>query len=89
MEDKIAEMIYNRLLGHTLLEIQAYDVDDLFEEGGRCDGLYQEIYEANLRLCQRLGVEEDRDVQTIIDAFWEITKLVGEKMYHHGLLAGK
>lgn len=89
MEDKIAEMVYNRLLGHTLLESRAYEVENLFEEGSRCDGLYQEIYEANLRLCQRLGVEEDRDVQTIIDSFWEITKLVGEKMYRYGQLAGK
>ena len=89
MEDKIAEMVYNRLLGHSLLETKAYAVEDLFEDGSRCDALYQDIYDANLRLCQRLGVEEDRDVQTIIDSFWEITKLVGEKMYRHGQLTGK
>lgn len=89
MEDKIAEMVYNRLLGHSLLETQAYRVESLFEEGSRCDMLYQDIYDANLRLCQRLGVEEDRDVQTIIDSFWEITKLVGEQMYRHGQNSGK
>ena len=89
MEDKIAEMVYNRLLGHNLMETEVYQVENLFEEGSRCDELYQEIYEANLRLCQRLGVEEDRDIQTIIDAFWEINRLVGEKMYRHGQLNGK
>lgn len=89
MEDKIAEMIYDRLLGHNLLEADAYRVDNLFEEGSPCDGLYQEIYDANLRICQKLGVEEDRDVQTIIDSFWEITKLVGEQMYRHGQQTGK
>lgn len=89
MEDKIAEMVYNRLLGHTLLETQAYRVENLFEEGSRCDALYQDIYDANRRLCQRLGVEEDRDIQIIIDSFWEITKLVGEQMYRQGQLPGK
>ena len=89
MEDKIAEMVYNRLLGHTLLETQAYHVENLFEEGSHCDALYQDIYDANRRICQRLGVEEDRDIQTIIDSFWEITKLVGEQMYRHGQLSGK
>lgn len=89
MEDKIAEMVYDRLLGHSLLSTDAYRVENLFEEGSRCDELYQQIYEANLRLCQRLGAEEDRDVQEIIDAFWEITRLVGEKMYHYGKLLEK
>ena len=89
MEDKIAEMVYDRLLGHNLLTVDAHGVENLFEDGSRCDELYQEIYEANLRICQRLGVEEDRDVQEIIDAFWEITRLVGEKMYHYGKLSGK
>ena len=89
MEDKIAEMIYDRLLGHNLLETDAYRVENLFEEGSRCDALYQDIYEANLRICHRLGVEEDRDVQTLIDSFWEITRLVGERMYRHGQQTGK
>ena len=89
MEDKIAEMVYDRLLGHNLLETDAYHVENLFAEGASGDALYQDIYDANLRLCKRLGVEEDRDIQIIIDSFWEITKLVGEKMYRHGQLIGK
>ena len=34
MEDKIAEMVYNRLLGHTLLETQAYHVENLLSKTG-------------------------------------------------------
>lgn len=84
MEDKIAQAVYDRLLGHLALQRSGFDVEDLFAEGAPGDRLYEQIYQANLRLCEKLGVQEDADLQSIIDNFWMITALVGEKMYQYG-----
>lgn len=84
MEDKIAQAVYDRLLGHLALQMGTLEVEDLFADGAQGDQLYEQIYEANLRLCQKLGVQEDGDVQCIIDRFWDITALVGEKMFEYG-----
>lgn len=84
MEDKIAQAVYDRLLGHLALQTGGFEVEDLFADGALGDQLYEQIYEANLHLCQKLGVEEDEDLQSIIDHFWDITALVGEKMFQYG-----
>lgn len=84
MEDKIAQAVYDRLLGHLVLQMGTLDVEDLFADGAPGDVLYEQIYEANLRLCQKLGVQEDEDLQSIIDHFWDLNALIGEKMFHYG-----
>ena len=37
-------------------------VENEFSEGSFCEAMYEKVYHANCRLCERLGVEEDRDV---------------------------
>ena len=86
MEYKPAQLIYNRLMGYEEQTILELPVENLFAEGSRGDGLYEEIYAANLRLCQRLGVEEDRDIQLILDRCDQITRLVAEKMFHYAAI---
>lgn len=46
--------------------------------------LYSRVYDANVRLCERLGVEEDTDVNIIIDSMNEITRILVMKMYDYG-----
>ncbi len=84
MEDKIAQAVYDRLLGNLAMQAGGPEVEDLFADGAQGDVLYEQIYQANLRLCEKLGVEEDADIQCIIDQFWAITALVGEKMFQYG-----
>lgn len=83
MGNKNAQMVYNQLMGYDEQQCPMLPVENLFAEGATCDTLYEEIYAANLRLCQRLGVEEDRDVQLILDRFEQINRLVAEKMFHY------
>lgn len=59
-------------------------VTNEFEEGGACAGLYQEIYDAKRRICKKLGVEEDSDVELIIRNLLEIGEHQSMKMYDYG-----
>lgn len=83
MGNKNAQMVYNQLMGYDERQHPMLPVENLFAEGAPCDALYEEIYAANLRLCQRLGVEEDGDVQLILDRFEQINRLVAEKMFYY------
>lgn len=60
-------------------------VKDEFAEDGFCSRHYKEVYDANRRICGRLGVEEDKDVETIITGLLEIGKYQCFKMYDYGM----
>jgi hypothetical protein len=47
--------------------------------------LYQEVYDANRRLCSRLGVDEDRDIENLISNMQEIAKILAMKMFDYGM----
>ena len=64
---KRVEWIYETMIGEAVSECPG--VADEFAPGAMCDRLYGEIYEANKRLCERLGVEDDEDVEIIINHF--------------------
>ena len=55
-------------------------VKNEFAEGESCMEAYRCVYEANRRICERLGVDEDSDVELIIDSMFDITHIVAEKM---------
>ena len=88
MENKLAQLIYNRLMGYEDRPIPELPVENLFAQGAPCDELYEEIYAANLRLCRRLGVEEDGDIQVILDRCDQINRLVAERMFFHASRLG-
>ena len=49
-------------------------VENEYEEGKVCGVLYREVYYANRRVCEKLGVEEDSDVEIIIRNLLEIAE---------------
>ncbi len=61
-------------------------VENEFSEGSFCEEMYEKVYHANCRLCERLGVEEDRDVESIIGNLIDIGKHLAMKMYDYGAL---
>ena len=79
----IADAIYDLLMGETEI-IGNTQVENMFTEGQPCDELYNQVYEANLRLCERLGVQEDADIELIIDCLMRISRILGQKMFHYG-----
>ena len=85
---KLVENVYEAVLGAYADEadyvIQNVRIQNEFEEGKPCSEAYKRVYAANRRLCERLGVDEDPDVEMIIDSMFEITRTVGEKMFEYG-----
>ena len=80
-----AENVYNTLTDQLDEPYQIPGVENAFAEGALCSRLYAEIYQANIRLCERLGQEEaDPDVELIINNFLELSKYLCLKMYHYG-----
>lgn len=90
---KLVENVYEAVCGEYADEadyvIQNVRIQNEFEEGKTCCEAYKRVYYANRRLCERLGVDEDPDVEMIIDSMFEITRTVGEKMFEYGAVYEK
>lgn len=77
-----AESIYETLLGERLDPCPG--IANAFSEGSHCAELYEEIYLANQRLCDRLATQEDPDVELLINNFFEIMHDVSIRMFRYG-----
>ena len=90
---KLVENVYEAVLGVYADEgdyvIQNVRIQNEFEERKPCSEAYKQVYDANRRLCERLGVDEDPDVEMIIDSMFEIMRTVGEKMFEYGAMCKK
>ena len=60
-----AAHIYETVLGERLDPYSG--IANAFAEGSRCAKLYEEIFLAKQRLCDRLATQEDPDVERLID----------------------
>lgn len=85
-EDK--QTIYELINGsRNLDEYPVKESDSVvneFEVGSFCSNAYKEVYEANQRVCKRLGIEEDEDIDCIIFNLHKITEYISKKMYDYG-----
>ena len=85
-----AENVYLSLTGELREEYAIPGVENAFAAGSRCDELYGQIYEANRRLCERLGKsDDDRDVELIINNFLEMNRILCLEMYRYGQVYGR
>jgi hypothetical protein len=60
-------------------------VENEFADGKPCAALYQEVFNANRRLCDRLGVDEDKDIEHLINNMQDIAKILAMKMFDYGI----
>lgn len=77
------EEIYDSLMGDLVVPVPG--VENAFSVGSRCAVLYAQVYDSRQRLCDRLGTEEDEDVEEIIDSLLEISRELSIRMYHYGM----
>lgn len=86
--EKLKHLIYDVMNGQlTINPIPLNDiVENEFEVGKPCCEAYNSIYITNQKLCDRLGVEEDGDIEFIIDCFFSITEHMCMKMFDYGVL---
>jgi len=89
MENSFIEDIYETLQGETAPGFVVPGVENLFDEGKKCALCYKEVYDAERRLEDRLGVEPyDKDVEKIITALMDIQRVMCFKMYEYGAQFG-
>ncbi len=84
MHTQFVDRVYDLLTGECSPTANDPIVENMFAEGRICEELYNDVYEANLRLCERLGVQEDVDVELIINSLLRISKLLSRKMFQYG-----
>ena len=89
VEEKRKQLIYELMIGAYDLEKVEFPeskiVEDEFEEGKPCSELYGHVCDANKRICERLGVQEDKDVEIIINCMDDICRILAMKMYDYGM----
>lgn len=91
---KKEEIIYGLATG-VLIPEEVYDVKlreaikDEFEVGTPCGKWYNQIYELKNKLAERLGEEEDKDIEQILDMYTKICEHMAYKMFEYGRLYGK
>ena len=82
------ELIYDKMNGFLTEGMSSLQggaaIEDEFAEGKECCLLYEGVYQAGQNLCERLGEDEDEDVETILNGMERITKLLAMKMYEYG-----
>ena len=84
LKEQIFEKMNGFLTEGLLLLPEQYTIEDEFAEGKECCLLYEGVYQAGRNLCERLGEDEDEDVETILNGMERITKLLAMKMYEYG-----
>lgn len=81
-----AEKVYLSMLGELVRPLPG--IPNVFGPGMPCEKLYQQIYEAKCRLCDRLNTDEDPDVESVLDCFWELNRELCLQMYRLGAERG-
>ena len=63
-------------------------IPDEFCEGSFCSRLYEEIAKRKKKICEKLQVDEDIDLEHIINFMEDFTRYMSMKMYEYGALMG-
>ena len=86
MDRRQIEEIYDTLFGVMEAEAGMAGVENAFARGTPCERWYKEMGDAYLRLCDRLGVEdEDEDVEVIVNSLLAISRELGLQLFEYGL----
>lgn len=88
MEREFVKWVVDSAMGYLLEEYRYQEIENLFDTGKPCMNLYCDAIDAYWHLCERLGVESDRDVEIIINSFMSMSDLVAEKMFEYGVEYG-
>lgn len=89
MSENFIQTVYFTMLGELDTKHCIPEVTNEFSTNMPCAQLYETVYAANRRICQKLGnVEEDRDIETIINSLLQIQQLLCFQMYKYGARFG-
>lgn len=89
IDERFKKIIYELMSGSWDLEeypvFEGEYVRNEFSAGLFCDEAYEKVRLANSRLCERLGVQEDPDIEMIISNLLNIGEYLAMKMYDYGV----
>lgn len=90
---KFKELIYDLMQGDTecneFYGKESEIVDNEFKDGKKCEVALMEIYAAKERLLDKLHVEEDEDVESILDNYDILCKELCMKIYDYAIFFNK
>lgn len=89
MDDKKLEDIYNTLLGYMQPGYCVPGIRNAFASGTVCSRWQREFYRSKLRIEQRLGVDEDEDLDEMRTALEAIQRELCYRMFEYGFQFGK
>lgn len=85
--ETLKEQIYNQMIGayseDSIPEIIRGIVLDEFKANQPCAQAYERVYQAKQNLNERLGTDEDPDIECIINSMFDICKQLSMKMYDY------
>lgn len=85
MQKEIIYQIMNGNMEPDLLSLPGdFTIVDEFSDGRECGKLYDRVYAAKLRLEEKLGSDENQDVEEIINCMNRISKILALKMFDYG-----
>lgn len=84
MTEELEVDIYATLIGVTDEEHRVPGVENAFAPGSYCDRRYQDMLDCRQRLWNRLGSEDDEDVESMIIALESIQTALCIKMFRLG-----
>lgn len=89
MGNQFIQDVYDTLNGDMMPGCGVPGVENLFALDAKCELLYREVYDAERRLEERLGVPEyDADVELIISKLLDIQIEMCRHMYYYGAKFG-
>ncbi len=83
-KEQIYDMMNGFLVEGMLSLPEGIAIEDEFVEGKECCLLYAGVHQAGRNLCERLGEDEDSDVEISISGMERIARLLSLKMYEYG-----
>lgn len=87
MNSKLMEYVYYSMIGALISPMKG--IENAFESGNLCAKCYADVYEAKIRLLERLGKDsEDEDVEIIINSLLTIQRELCCRMYKYGAKFG-
>ena len=85
VRDSFIQDVYDTMQGMFEGDCLVPGVELAFAAGEKCEQLYAQVYDAERRLEERLGVDgHDEDVERIISCLLDIQEELCYRMYHYG-----
>ena len=89
MKNEFVLEVYDALLGQFPPGYPVPGIENAFAEGAKCQKLYDQVYDAQRRLEERLGVEPyDKDIECIVSCMQDIQNELCYLMYCYGAKFG-